>query len=105
ASFAATVASLVLFACGGGPGCGAAAKTAGPGRTCGALATAPDGGGPGPFRVLLFSRTAAYRHDSIPAATTALMGLQASGDYIADATEDATCFGAAVLGGYQVVVF
>jgi type 1 glutamine amidotransferase len=58
-----------------------------------------------PFHVLLFSRTAGYRHDSIPAATTALMEMQAQGGYVADATEDPTLFTADGLAGYQVVVF
>ena len=58
-----------------------------------------------PFHVLLFSKTAAYRHDSIPAARTALMGMQSQGGFIADATEDAACFSATKLAGYQVVVF
>jgi len=59
----------------------------------------------GLFHVLLFSKTAAYRHDSIPAAKTALMSLQGQGGFVADATEDATRFSTAGLAPYQVVVF
>ena len=59
----------------------------------------------GPFRVLLFSRTAAYRHDSIAAALQALTDLATTGGYIAEATEDPTQFSASNLTRFQVVVF
>jgi type 1 glutamine amidotransferase len=59
----------------------------------------------GAFRVLLFSRTAVYRHDSIPAAVAAFMDLQASGYYQAEATDDPTVFNPDNLGRFQVVVF
>lgn len=58
-----------------------------------------------PFRVLLFTRTAAYRHDSIPAAVQALTELATTGGYVAEATEDPTQFQATNLGRFQVVVF
>jgi type 1 glutamine amidotransferase len=58
-----------------------------------------------PFRVLIFSRTAAYRHDSIPAAVQALAELATTGGYVAEATEDPTRFSASNLAGFQVVVF
>jgi type 1 glutamine amidotransferase len=63
-----------------------------------------DGASP-PFRVLLFSRTAGFRHDSIPAAVSALMDLQAAGGYVAEATEDPAQFTADNLARFQVVVF
>jgi type 1 glutamine amidotransferase len=63
------------------------------------------GGAPGPFRVLVFSKTAAFRHDSIPAATDALTALGTEGGYLADATEDASRFSATGLASYDVVVF
>ncbi len=58
-----------------------------------------------PSRVLLFTRTAAFRHDSIPAAVPALTELAATGGYIAEATEDPTQFSASNLARFQVVVF
>jgi type 1 glutamine amidotransferase len=58
-----------------------------------------------PFSVLLFSRTAAYRHDAIPAAVQALTELATTGGYIAEATEDPTQFSASNLARFQVVVF
>jgi type 1 glutamine amidotransferase len=86
---------------------------------CGGLDTSPGGpsmagdsctqagvdGAVSPFRVLLFSRTAGYRHDSIPTAIATLMDLQAMGGYRAKATEDPTQFNAENLGCFQVVVF
>jgi cytochrome c len=64
-----------------------------------------EGGDNAGFRVLLFSRTAGFRHDAIPAATEALRALGADGGYVADATEDPTRISAAGLAAYQVVVF
>ncbi len=58
-----------------------------------------------PFRVLIFSRTAGFRHASIPTAVAALMSLQAAGGYQAEATEDASVFTLANLMRFQVVVF
>jgi len=60
---------------------------------------------PGPFRVLLFSRTAGFRHDSIPTAIAALTQLQETGGYLVEATEDATQFSADNLARFRVVVF
>jgi Trehalose utilisation len=64
-----------------------------------------DGDAGSPFNVLLFSRTAGYRHASIPTAIAAFMALQAAGDYTAVSTEDPTQFTAANLARFQVVVF
>jgi type 1 glutamine amidotransferase len=58
-----------------------------------------------PFSVLLFSRTAGYRHDSIPAAIAALSNLQGTGGYLVEATEDPRRFTAAELARFKVVVF
>ncbi|BFO16600.1 ThuA domain-containing protein [Streptomyces sp. KM77-8] len=51
--------------------------------------------------LLVYSRTTAYRHDSIPAAVAALRTL---GDFTVDATEDPAAF-EAPLDGYAGVVF
>jgi type 1 glutamine amidotransferase len=65
-------------------------------------AAADTGGG---VRVLLFSRTTGFRHDSIPAAIAALTELGAANGYVAEATEDPAAFTAANLARFQVVVF
>jgi len=59
----------------------------------------------GGFRVLLFSRTTGFRHDSIPAAVAALTELGATGGYGAEATEDPSAFTAENLARFRVVVF
>ena len=66
---------------------------------------APDGDAGAPFNVLLFSRTAGFRHGSIPTAIAQLMDLQATGGYVAEATEDPTQFSPDNLARFQVVVF
>jgi type 1 glutamine amidotransferase len=56
-------------------------------------------------RVLLFSKTAGYRHDSIPTAVATLQRLATEGGLVADHSEDASDFSAANLARYRVVVF
>jgi type 1 glutamine amidotransferase len=58
-----------------------------------------------PSGVLLFTRTSAYRHDSIPAAIDALRELAAGEGLTAYATEDPDVFSAADLASYAAVVF
>jgi hypothetical protein len=53
-------------------------------------------------RLLVYSRTTGYRHDSIPAGIGALSGLDG---YSVDATEDLAVFRAGTLRGYAAVVF
>jgi hypothetical protein len=54
-----------------------------------------------PVRVLVFSKTAGYRHDSIPAGIRAIRELGAVHDFDVTATEDAS----AVTAAYDAVVF
>jgi type 1 glutamine amidotransferase len=73
----------------------------GPGR---APAPAPSSSA-GPFRVLVFSRTLGFRHDSIPDGIAALRGLGRAHGFAVDATEDPGTFEPAGLARYRVVVF
>jgi type 1 glutamine amidotransferase len=73
-----------------------AAGLAGPG-----LAAAPTGAP----RVLVFTKTAGYRHASIPAAIAAVEGLGAAHGFAVDATEDASVFSDANLKQYAAAVF
>ena len=57
------------------------------------------------FKALVFSKTAAFRHDSIPAAVTAIQRLGARHHFKVDATEDAAAFTDAGLARYDVVIF
>ncbi|QGV77676.1 ThuA domain-containing protein [Streptomyces ficellus] len=56
-------------------------------------------------RVLVFSKTAGFRHDSIPAGIAALKELGASSDITVDATETAAQFTTSNLARYDAVVF
>lgn len=57
------------------------------------------------YRVLVFTRTTAFRHASIPAGVSALQELGASNDFDVQATEDPTLFVDARLECYAAVVF
>jgi type 1 glutamine amidotransferase len=57
------------------------------------------------FRALLFTKTAAFRHDSIPAGITAVQDLAAANDFVVDHTEDSTQFNDANLAQYDVVIW
>ncbi len=56
-------------------------------------------------RVLVFTRTAGFRHGSIPAAVAALRGLAERHDLAIDHTEDAAAFSDGNLRRYRAVVF
>jgi type 1 glutamine amidotransferase len=57
------------------------------------------------YRVLVFSRTAGFRHDSIPDAIAAVRALGDENGFLVDATEDQTVFTDSVLAGYGAVIF
>ncbi|MGH2947656.1 MAG: ThuA domain-containing protein [Solirubrobacteraceae bacterium] len=57
------------------------------------------------FRVLVFSKTAGFRHDSIPNGIAAIRELGQQNDFAVDATEDSTQFNDTTLAGYDAVVF
>ena len=69
------------------------------------LAVAPPGNEPAPARVLVFSKTAAYRHDAIATGVTAVRELGAEGGFVADVTEDAATFTPENLARYRAIVF
>ena len=55
--------------------------------------------------MLVFSRTAGFRHDSIPAGIAAVEDLGREHRFAVDATEDAASFTPSNLSRYRVVVF
>ncbi|RVX39868.1 type 1 glutamine amidotransferase [Nonomuraea polychroma] len=57
------------------------------------------------FKVLVFSKTAGFRHDSIPSGIQAIRDLGAANDFAVDATEDSNAFSTANLAQYKAVVF
>src|SRR4051812_47718778 len=78
--------------------------------TVGLLAAATLGSSPAvaadaPYKVLVFSKTAGFRHSSIPNGIAAIQTLGAANNFTVTATEDASVFTAAGLSQYQTVVF
>ena len=57
------------------------------------------------YKVLIFSATAGFRHDSIPNGIAAIQALGSTNGFAVDATEDATAFSDANLAQYKVVIF
>lgn len=72
---------------------------------CGADATGPDPEPEPAFRVLLFTRTLGFRHESIAAARTALQTLAEADSFAVDATEDPAVFTGDGLAPYDVIAF
>ena len=72
-----------------------------------ACAVLPAGAGAGEarFRVLVFSATKGFRHDSIPAGVAAIRALGARHGFAVDATEDPAAFTDRRLGRYAAVVW
>ncbi|WP_435190653.1 ThuA domain-containing protein [Streptomyces sp. bgisy126] len=80
----------------------AAAQAVPPGHTAtaaGAAAADPA------YKVLVFSKTAGFRHSSITPGIAALRDLGTANNFTVDATEDAQAFTAGNLGRYEAVVF
>ncbi|WP_020521531.1 ThuA domain-containing protein [Catelliglobosispora koreensis] len=75
----------------------AAACTAGP--------VSPASAADAPYDVLVFSKTAGFRHDSIAVGTQAIRDLGAANNFTVTATEDANTFTASGLANYEAVVF
>jgi type 1 glutamine amidotransferase len=65
----------------------------------------PDGGSRPAPKVLVFSRTVGYRHESIKAGLRALAELAQGRGFCLTATEDAAAFSAGNLADYDVVLF
>jgi type 1 glutamine amidotransferase len=57
------------------------------------------------YKVLVFSKTAGFRHSSIPTGIQAIRDLGAAHNFAVDATEDAAAFTSGNLGQYRAVVF
>lgn len=57
------------------------------------------------FRVLVFTKTSGFRHDSIPRGIALVQALGAAHGFSVDASEDASRFTRKGLGAYRVVIF
>jgi glucose/arabinose dehydrogenase/PKD repeat protein len=60
---------------------------------------------PTAYRVLVFSKTAGFRHDAIGVGTQAIRDLGSANGFTVDASEDATIFSDAGLAPYSAVVW
>jgi hypothetical protein len=69
------------------------------------LLSQPMAGATPGVKVLVFSKTAAFRHASIPDGIAAIRALGAANNFTVDATEDAGAFTDANLAQYQAVIF
>lgn len=97
----AVVGAALLIGCVSGP---AASKgsSSGPSGSSGASESKKPSKGE---RVLVFSKTAGFRHDSIPEGVAAVKSLGAENGFRVDATEDAGAFSSRNLARYDAVVF
>nr|WP_239160435.1 ThuA domain-containing protein [Virgisporangium ochraceum] len=77
----------------------AATLTAAPARSAPATAQAE------PFSVLVFSKTAGFRHDSIPAGIAAIQDLGATNGFSVSTTEDSAAFNDENLAQYDAVIW
>src|ERR687887_1689828 len=77
-------ASLVILACNASP---------------------PANAADAPYDVLVFSKTAGFRHDSIPVGIQTIRDLGAANNFTVTATEDATQFNATNLARFEAVGF
>jgi cytochrome c len=57
------------------------------------------------FHVLVFSKTAGFRHDSIPTGITAIQQLATQNNFTVETTEDAAQFNAANLARFNAVIW
>jgi PKD repeat protein len=73
-------------------------------RTIPITALAPDNTS-ARFRALIFSKTAAFRHDSIPQGITAIQTLGTQNNFQVDATEDGSMFRDDILSHYKTVIW
>ena len=71
----------------------------------GLAAVAPPASAAPLTRVLVFSKTAGFRHDSIPAGIAAIQQLGTENTFTVDATEDGAAFTTENLAQYQAVVW
>ncbi|MFI6132135.1 ThuA domain-containing protein [Micromonospora sp. NPDC051141] len=69
------------------------------------VAGTPASAADAPYDVLVFSKTAGFRHDSIAVGTQTVRDLGAANNFTVTATEDATQFTTANLARFEAVIF
>ncbi|MBY8874064.1 ThuA domain-containing protein [Micromonospora sp. PLK6-60] len=99
-----SVASTVLLGA-PAPASASAAPAAAPAPAAQAAAAAPAAQAAEAFSVLIFSKTAGFRHDSIPTGIAAIQKLGADNGFTVDTTEDGAAFTDANLAKYRAVIW
>jgi type 1 glutamine amidotransferase len=69
------------------------------------MSAVPASAADAPYKVLVFSKTAGFRHSSIPKSIKAIQMLGAVNNFTITSTEDATAFTESNLAQFQTVVF
>ncbi|MDG4789148.1 ThuA domain-containing protein [Micromonospora sp. WMMD1102] len=72
---------------------------------CTTVPAAPASAADAPYDVLVFSKTAGFRHDAIPAGIQAIRELGSANSFTVTATEDSATFTTANLAQYEAVIF
>ncbi len=97
---------LAVTTLAGGPAQAAPATQGVPvAQTAASQAAAPKAAADQPFSVLVFSKTAGFRHDSIPTGVAAIQQLGTAHGFTVDTTEDGAAFTDANLARYQAVIW
>ncbi|MGW2285362.1 ThuA domain-containing protein [Streptomyces phaeochromogenes] len=97
----AVVGAALLIGCVSGPAASKGSSSGSSGSSGASESKKPSKG----ERVLVFSKTAGFRHDSIPEGVAAVKSLGAANGFRVDATEDAGAFSSRNLSRYDAVVF
>ncbi|MEU9896340.1 ThuA domain-containing protein [Streptomyces phaeochromogenes] len=97
----AVVGAALLIGCVSGPAASKGSSSGSSGSSGASESKKPSKG----ERVLVFSKTAGFRHDSIPEGVAAVKSLGAENGFRVDATEDAGAFSSRNLSRYDAVVF
>jgi len=71
----------------------------------GSITASPASAAAGRYDILVFAKTAGFRHDAIPAGIQAIRDLGAANRFTVTATEDAAAFTPGNLARYEAVVF
>ncbi|GGM50325.1 hypothetical protein GCM10011608_39060 [Micromonospora sonchi] len=97
---------LAVTTLAGGPAQAAPATQGVPvAQTAASQAAAPKAAADQPFSVLVFSKTAGFRHDSIPTGVAAIQQLGAAHGFTVDTTEDGAAFTDSNLARYRAVIW
>ncbi len=102
---AAVAAAAVALPLSMATGAAAFAATPGAAQSATPSVVVPQEAAAAPFDALIFSKTAGFRHDAIPAGIAAIEKLGTENGFTVDVTEDAAAFNDENLAQYEVVIW